>query len=36
MSIKKEDVLYFILKAVTQGIINGIVVIVILKIFKVI
>ena len=36
MSIKKEEVLYFILKAVTQGIINGIVLVVVLKIFKVI
>ena len=36
MSTKKEEVLYFILKAVTQGIINGIVLIVVLKIFKVI
>lgn len=36
MSTKKEEVLYFILKAVTQGIINGIVLVVVLKIFKVI
>lgn len=36
MSIKKEEVLYFILKAITQGIINGIVLVVILKIFKMI
>ena len=36
MSIKKEDILFFLLKAVTQGIINGIVVVLILKIFKVI
>ena len=32
----KENVLYFMLKAVTQGIINGIVLVVILKIFGVI
>ncbi len=36
MSTKKAEVLYFILKAVTQGIINGIVLVVVLKIFKVI
>ncbi len=36
MSTKREELIYFILKAITQGIINGIVLIVILKIFKVI
>ena len=36
MSTKREELFYFILKAITQGIINGIVLIVILKIFKVI
>lgn len=36
MSSKKEKFLFFILMAVTQGIINGIVLLVILKIFKVI
>lgn len=36
MSTKKEEILYFLLKAVMQGVINGIVLIAVLKIFKVI